>query len=49
MVRGVNKYISKNLAVVIEKEQKKMKYNKRIKGSHSFVKACDIVARRLRR
>ena len=49
MVRGINKYISKSLAIQIEKEQKRLKSNKRIKGTPSFVKACDVIARRLRK
>lgn len=49
MVCGVNKYISKSLEKEIRKEQKILKHNKRIKGAASFVKACDVIARRLKK
>ena len=46
MVKGINKYISKNLIREIKKEQYKMRKNKRIKKS-SFINASDRVAKRL--
>lgn len=46
MGRGVHRYISKDLDRELQKIHKSLKYNNRIKGSKSFVKACDVYVRR---
>jgi len=46
MAKGEVRYISKPLIRVIEREQKKLKMNNRVKGKITFAKACDVIARR---
>jgi len=48
MVKGRMCYISKSLELIIKKEKSKMKSNKRMKGTPTFIKACDVIARRLK-
>ena len=45
MARGVQRYISKALDKELQKTHKDLKYNNRIKGHKSFVKACDVYVR----
>jgi len=45
MATGEMKYISKPLIKVLERVQRNLKNNKRIKGKATFKKACDVVAR----
>ena len=48
MARGVQRYISNSLDKKIKRIQKELKYNNNVKGSKTYRRACDILARNIK-